>query len=152
MKKRRLIWLAAVASLGVLLVATVVLGQQSKKTDFKDGEDVSFDVKLTRIKSSPDAKDLRPAVTIVKGKHSGRSFVVLENAVLEKLEKTVADDANVATAVEGTMTAYEGSNFLWLSWYEGMDEEEIKTDTEEEEKDSEGEMEEEEGESLEEGQ
>ena len=152
MKKRRLIWLAAVVPLGILLVAAVVLGQQSKKTHFREGEDVSFDVKLTRIKRPPDAKDLRPAVTIVKGKHNGRSFVVLENTVLEKLEKTMADDPNVAIAVEGTMTAYEGSNFLWLSWYEGMDEEEIKTDTEEEEKDSEGEMEEEEGESLEEGQ
>lgn len=142
MKKRRLILLAAVVPIGILLAAAVVLGQQPKKTDFKEGEDVSLDVKLTKIKSSPDAKDLRPAVTIVKGEHSGRSIVVLENAVLEKLEKAMADDPEASIAVEGTMTAYKSSNFLWLSWYEGMDEKEKETETDMEE-DTESETEEE---------
>lgn len=127
-------WLVVVVAAAVMAALTAVTTAQEEKKDsaIDEGSDLSLKGELTK---SGD----RPALKVTDGEHKGKTFVLLENAKLEELEKWVKENKPENVEVSCSVTKYNGKNYLtvWSFTKPGEEKEEEGEEEEEEEGDDE---------------
>ncbi len=116
-------WIVGIAVLvGVLLLfmaSTTAQEEEKKDKVLDEGEWLSLEGQLTK------AGD-RPAFKVTEGDHKGKTFILLENAKLEELEKWMKEKKPATVKISGEVTKYNNKNFLVISSFEkpGDDDEE----------------------------
>jgi len=107
--------------------AAVTTAQDSEKKDGPLDECDGMSLKGTLTKQGE-----RPAFKVTDGEHKGKTFVLLENAKLEDLEKWVKESKPESVEVSCTVTKYNSKNFLVLTSFTKPGEEEEEEEGEEE--------------------
>jgi hypothetical protein len=125
-------WVVVVVAAAVVAALTAVTTAQEEKKDgaIDEGTELSLKGELTK---SGD----RPALKVSDGEYKGKTFVVLENAKLEELEKWVKENKADQVEVSCSVTKYNGKNFLTISSFKKPGEKEEGEEEGEEEGDDE---------------
>ena len=126
-------WVVVVVIAAVVAaLAAVTTAQEGEKKALDECDNLSLKGELTK-------QGKRPAFKVTDGEHKGKTFILLENAKLEDLEKWVKESKPEAVEVSCAVTKYNGKNFLVLTSFTkpGEDEEEEEEEEEDDDEDDE---------------
>jgi hypothetical protein len=121
-------WVVVVVMAAVVAaLAAVTTAQEGEKKDklLDECDGLSLKGELTK-------QGDRPAFKVTDGEHKGKTFILLENAKLEDLEKWIKESKPEAVEVSCTVTKYNGKNFLAVSSFTKPGEDDEEEDEEEE--------------------
>ncbi len=128
-------WVVVVVVAAVVAaLAAVTTAQEGEKKILDECDGLSLKGELTK-------QGERPAFKVADGEHKGKTFVLLENAKLEDLEKYIKESKPESVEVSCTVTKYNGKNFLVVTSFTkpGEEEKEEEEGDDDEEEGEEGE-------------
>jgi hypothetical protein len=112
----------AIGVMAWLLIATAFIAttraqEKSEDKTIDDGEWLSMVGELTK---SGD----RAAFKVTEGDHKGKTFIILENAKLEEMEKKVKEEKLTSIKISCEVTKYNKKNYLIMGSFSKPGEEE----------------------------